>query len=315
MDEIKTNPPVETAPVAAPPKKVRRVGTLSFALLLIGGGVLLLAQQFMPDTDLVGLLRFSPIILIILGIEVLVYSTKLNVKLKFDWLGVLGCAFILVVIGTASLLPLAWRYFGPSETMASESIAQQTVDALYTELAADPALKAKVSAAHAVVDFNHFSEGDYTLQPGDTLNLYVTFQAGEPDVTAFAADCAAVTRAAEAANLGITNYSFSTEDQESGAYNTYTLDYIASFAQGLNADQLAQRARVSYWYNEYNYDTEADRDNAIKADLADKINEQYADEHDGEYPGRDYLEAETQRQFNEQYGTGETIATPESAAQ
>ena len=315
MDEMKTNPPVEAAPVAAPPKKVRRVGTLSFALLLIGGGVLLLAQQFMPDTDLVRLLRFSPIILIVLGIEVLVYSAKPDVKLQFDWLGVVGCAFILVVIGTASLLPLAWRYFGPAETMAEDSLAQQTVDALYNELSAQPELKAKIAAVHAVVDFNHAAEGSYTLQPGDAVNLYVTFQAGEPDKTAFAADCAAVTQAAEKAGLGISNYSFSTADQENGVYNTYTLDYVASFAEGLNADQLAQRARVSYWYDEYNYDTEADRNNAVKADLADKINEQYADQHNGEYPGRDYLEAETQRQYEELYGTGKAIATPESAAQ
>ena len=94
MDEIKTNPPVENT-TAEPPKKVRRVGTIAFAVLLIAGGVLLLAQQFMPKANLLAVLKFSPAILIVLGIEVLVYSAKPDVKLKFDWLGVLGCAFIL----------------------------------------------------------------------------------------------------------------------------------------------------------------------------------------------------------------------------
>lgn len=47
MDEIKTNPPVQNSP-AEPPKKVRRVGTMAFAVLLIAGGVLLLAQQSCP---------------------------------------------------------------------------------------------------------------------------------------------------------------------------------------------------------------------------------------------------------------------------
>ena len=104
MDEIKTNPPVQNSP-AEPPKKVRRVGTMAFAVLLIAGGVLLLAQQFMPKANLLAVLKFAPVILIVLGIEVLVYSTKPNVKLKFDWLGILGCAFVLVVVGTASLIP------------------------------------------------------------------------------------------------------------------------------------------------------------------------------------------------------------------
>ena len=108
MDEMKTNPPVQNSP-AEPPKKVRRVGTMAFAVLLIAGGVLLLAQQFMPKANLLAVLKFAPVILIVLGIEVLVYSTKPNVKLKFDWLGILGCAFVLVVVGTASLIPLAWR--------------------------------------------------------------------------------------------------------------------------------------------------------------------------------------------------------------
>ena len=102
MDEMKTNPPVQNSP-AEPPKKVRRVGTMAFAVLLIAGGVLLLAQQFMPKANLLAVLKFAPVILIVLGIEVLVYSTKPNVKLKFDWLGILGCAFVLVVVGTASL--------------------------------------------------------------------------------------------------------------------------------------------------------------------------------------------------------------------
>ena len=94
MDEIKTNPPVQNSP-AEPPKSPPRA-LMAFAVLLIAGGVLLLAQQFMPKANLLAVLKFAPVILIVLGIEVLVYSTKPNVKLKFDWLGILGCAFVLV---------------------------------------------------------------------------------------------------------------------------------------------------------------------------------------------------------------------------
>lgn len=142
MDEIKTNPPVQNSP-AEPPKKVRRVGTMAFAVLLIAGGVLLLAQQFMPKANLLAVLKFAPVILIVLGIEVLVYSTKPNVKLKFDWLGILGCAFVLVVVGTASLIPLAWRWLGGADRNAEKRIEQQVVDSMYEQLSADPELKSQ----------------------------------------------------------------------------------------------------------------------------------------------------------------------------
>ena len=50
------------------PKKTRRVGTLTFALVLILAGVLLMIYQLVPGFDLLWILRFSPAILIVLGI-------------------------------------------------------------------------------------------------------------------------------------------------------------------------------------------------------------------------------------------------------
>lgn len=73
--KLKPTRPVQNSP-AEPPKKIRRVGTMAFAVLLIADGVLLLAQQFMPKANLLAVLKFAPVILIVLGIEVLVYSTK-----------------------------------------------------------------------------------------------------------------------------------------------------------------------------------------------------------------------------------------------
>lgn len=51
------------------PKKVRRVGSIAFALVLIAAGVLLIVYQFVPQFDLLKILKFSPVILIALGIE------------------------------------------------------------------------------------------------------------------------------------------------------------------------------------------------------------------------------------------------------
>lgn len=89
------------------PKKTRRVGTLAFALVLILAGVLLMVYQLVPRFNLLQIVKFSPIILVVLGIEMLVYSAKPGVLVKFDWLAMLGTAFTLCVVGAAALLPLA----------------------------------------------------------------------------------------------------------------------------------------------------------------------------------------------------------------
>ena len=95
------------------PKKTRRVGTLTFALVLILAGVLLMIYQLVPGFDLLWILRFSPAILIVLGIELLFYSSKPDAKVRFDWLSMLGCAFILCIVGTAAVLPTVWNLRGP----------------------------------------------------------------------------------------------------------------------------------------------------------------------------------------------------------
>lgn len=316
MDEIKTNPPVQNSP-AEPPKKVRRVGTVAFAVLLIAGGVLLLAQQFMPKANLLAVLKFSPVILIVLGIEVLVYSTKPNVKLKFDWLGILGCAFILVVVGTAALMPMAWKWLGIDNRTAENRLEQQVVDSMYQQLSADPELKSQISSMYATAYFNHIDpeNEDYTLQPGDTLILHLNFrQDAAGNEQEFAANCAAIAQAAKAAGWNFTTMDFGTEENVGGVYDTYRAEFPQSFADGLTTEQLAKRVQNGYYYDYYDYDSKEARDNAIRADLREQISNRYADEHDDVYPRDDYLNEETERQFNALYGSQTTeIATPESA--
>ncbi len=55
--------------------RVRRVGSITFGLTLIVMGILFLANLFFPEFNYLMIYRFWPIILILLGIEVL-FSTK-----------------------------------------------------------------------------------------------------------------------------------------------------------------------------------------------------------------------------------------------
>ena len=292
------------------PKKTRRVGTLAFALVLILAGVLLMVYQLVPRFNLLQIVKFSPIILVVLGIEMLVYSARPDVLVKFDWLAMLGTAFTLCVVGAAALLPLAVSEWGPARSSAISRIETEKVDALYSALTADPELKAKTGYCGVNVWFNHGAGGSYTLQSGDDCILDAALRGPYADAEVFAADCMAIMQAAADNNIGFTIYRFSAdEDTDDGI--SYYLDCVASYPAGLTAAQVAQRVQASYHYDGSSFSSEADRDEYIKTRLRDDIAEEYANAHDDVYPDDDYVDAEVERQFNEQFG----IATPESAAE
>lgn len=292
------------------PKKIRRVGTLAFALVLILAGVLLMVYQLVPRFNLLQIVKFSPIILVVLGIEMLVYSAKPDVLVKFDWLAMLGTAFTLCVVGAAALLPLAVSEWGPARSSAISRIETEKVDALYSALTADPELKAKTGYCGVNVWFNHGAGGSYTLQSGDDCVLNTTLTGPYADAESFAADCIGIMQLAADKDLGFTSYHFSSgEDTDDGI--SYYLDCVASYPAGLTAAQVAQRVTESYHYDGSSFSSEADRDEYIKTRLRDDIAEEYANAHDDVYPDDDYVDAEVERRFNEQFG----IATPESAAE
>ena len=280
------------------PKKVRRVGSIAFALVLIAAGVLLIVYQFVPQFDLLKILKFSPVILIALGIEMLVYSARPDVKVKFDWLAMLGTAFTLCIVGTAALLPLAISEWGPARNYAQTRIESQKADAMYSALTPNPALKAKTDSLSVDVWFNHDTDGDYTLQSGDDCILDAALRGPYADAEVFAADCMAIMQAAADNNIGFTIYRFSAdEDTDDGV--SYYLDCVASYPAGLTAAQVAQRVQASYHYDNNSFSSEADRDDYIRRQLQNEISDEYADRHDGAYPDEKYLNEETERRLAE----------------
>ena len=267
-----------------------------------------MVYQFVPQFDLLKILKFSPVILIALGIEMLVYSARPDVKVKFDWLAMLGTAFTLCIVGTAALLPLAISEWSPARNYAQNRIESQKADAMYSAMTADPALKAKLNSLNVEVHFFHEADGDYTLQSGDDCILYAALQGPYADAETFAADCMAVMQRAADDGLGFTCYHFNAdEDTDDGV--SYYLDCVASYPAGLTAAQVAQRVQTSYYYDNNSFSSEADRDDYIRRQLQNEISDEYADRHDGAYPDEKYLNEETERRLAERTG----MATPESA--
>lgn len=312
MDENKTT----SATTAPAPKKVRRVGRIAFAVLLILAGILLLVQQFVPHFDLLSIVRFAPALLILLGIEVLVYSANPQIQLKFDWLSVLGCGFILVVVGCSSLVPVAWSLYSPQRDYAESRYQTMLQDQFYQSLSADTDLKAKIRNLQIYVDFNHTESGEYTLQDGDTIRVYVELpENGYADAVSFAADCRRITELSEAGGINADDYSFTSSSGDSGTGSSYSLDFLASFAQGLTDEQLAQRVNAYYEYEGDSYDSKAARDNAAKAVLREQVIQEFADGHDGQYPGDEYISEEVEKRFNELFPTApEAPAAPDAPA-
>lgn len=307
MDMETNATPVQTA--AQPPKKTRRVGTVAFALVLIAAGILMIAYQFVPGFDLMTILKLSPALLVVLGIELLIYSAKPDVKVKYDWMAMLGTAFILCVVGTAAILPTFWNQYGPGRELAASRMEEEKVSQFYTAMATDPAVKARIDNAYVDVCFNHATnDGSYTLESGDRCQLNLTFSGEYADATAFAADCLSAVQAAEQAGLGFTRYEFSTVSDMNNA-NTYGLTCDAAFPTGLTTEQLAQRVWTSYHYDGSSFSSEADRDDYIREQQRWNIIDEYQDSHDGEGPTEEYVEEELNRRMTE----NDSIATPETA--
>ncbi|MCY6369908.1 DUF4097 family beta strand repeat-containing protein [Clostridium ganghwense] len=77
-----------------------RVGTISMGIMLIGTGIILLLSQITGINGAEKIIKWWPIILIILGLETLAYiyfSKEENPKVKMDVLSIISIIFILLV--------------------------------------------------------------------------------------------------------------------------------------------------------------------------------------------------------------------------
>ncbi len=218
--EAQTAQTAQTTTAPQPPQKVRRVGTWSFGMVLIAAGALLLAAVLVPGFDPTPVARFAPAILIVLGIEVLVYAARPNVKIKYDFLSMFACAFILLAVGGASLVPYLWNVYGPAADARLERLSTRIEDAVYTTIQAEPALKGVISYS----DCYFYRDGvilDPAIAASESIDdlprgarAYFTLAPAYPDAEAFAADCQRILVAC--ADLPIEDYQFSNHVEPDG---------------------------------------------------------------------------------------------------
>lgn len=287
-----TVPPTPN-PVPQPPKKVRRVGTFTFGLLLVAAGVLLILRAVMPTLDLRFVVSLLPVALIALGIEVLIYAARPDVQLRYDGVSIFVCILILFGVGGSSVMLQLWNEYGPSARVAEMRLGDELQSDATAALRAAPGLGDNIYDVSVVLDFNHgvTNPATETVQPGDRAQLYVTvYQGRYSSALEFAAMARQVVDACQADGLPFNEYRFDTYTYEvPDGTVTYSLDMETAWQITAGADALAESVYQSYWYdgnafsgyeNMANYQQEM-----IRQDLIEDYQEKF-----GESPTEEWLE-------------------------
>lgn len=94
-----------------PGAPVRRVGTITFGLVLVVCGIAMLIAMFFPDLDLRWLIKLSPLALICLGAEVLL-SARRGGRIRYDWVGML-LSGLIVGMSMCFFAAAWWALYAP----------------------------------------------------------------------------------------------------------------------------------------------------------------------------------------------------------
>lgn len=180
---------------AAVRQPVRRVGTLTMGLALIAGGVLALVALLWQDYGIISVLRFSPLILVLLGLEIVVNAAVFRgQKLQYDVLSMFVCFFLIVGAVGASALPAIYRNWGPPRHSMERSIEISMNTLLADALQSIPdVLDADADVYLERPDLQYTENATYgNLVPTDYVYLNVHLGGPYADQKAFATACRTV---------------------------------------------------------------------------------------------------------------------------
>lgn len=79
--------------------ETRRVGRTTFGFTFIVVGIAIILQLFIKQDVFKYVMLMWPVVLILFGIEVLYYSHKKNINIKYDVVGIL-LTFVIIICGT-----------------------------------------------------------------------------------------------------------------------------------------------------------------------------------------------------------------------
>lgn len=303
-------------PQAAPPKKVRRAGTFTLGLVLVAAGVLLILRTVAPDLNLTFAANLAPVVLIALGIEVLVYAARPDVKLKYDGVSIFLCLLILLFVGGAGLFGKVWDTYGPSANLAESRLSDEYETQAAALLRADGALTDTINDLSVHVDLVQPVTDPSTaaLQAGDYMTLYITVWPGAySDRLAFATMARTVIDRCQAAGLPFTNYQFDTLQRDIPDDSvTYELFVNSAWQFDATAENLAREVYETYWYNDSGFSSYEEMENYREEMLRSNLSEEYWQEF-GDYPPEDWLDDQMAKVATAETAAPAAAEAPESS--
>lgn len=249
MNDTPVSPAPSTGTGAASARKkpaTRRVGTFTMGLCLIFCGTLLCVFLIKPSLAVLHLFRFSPLILVALGVELLISHLRFpRIRLKYDFLSIVVCSLVLLagLTGTTAGICAEVVFNVPAQTASLRNDIRETCAGL---LADEP-----VEAL--LVDFDYYHDFESLMQlygitknemyTDSSLSLTVRLSGRYDDAGAFARASKQVIHILH--ENRICPGSLLLEGQSPFEDQLYQLSLDGLFAHSLTTQQLTQLADSS----------------------------------------------------------------------
>lgn len=208
-------------------KRVRRVGSITLGIVLIAAGICAIISVINPAVDIAAILRLSPAVLIILGIEILIASfINNNERIKYDGVSIFLCIFLIFVsIGTS-----VSDFFMPAKRAEIESI-EQNLDKKCSVLLKD---FENINYMNSSLIYNTFDVIDTDIGYAD---IYIGLNDVYADTAEFAAECKRICDSLEPLKDNFNNIHFYNDNM--------SVDLNGIFQYDLSAENIAKHISLS----------------------------------------------------------------------
>ncbi len=217
------------------------VGFVSLALVLIFLGIMLLYCLFSPRHDFFLVLKLSPICLVLIGLEILLYQIFSRGKFKINVPSILISAF--VIIGCCIMSSVFNEKFNENNNeYNNRSIAAEIYDLSYDKLKSE----AKIAKLDVKVDLNPVRSGKIesatSLSTDDYVDITVSLSGIIDTPKDFAGICKRIIDSYKNMGISVTNFYFNNES----TLHTYNLKVEGKFAQDSSSEELEKLVNHIY---------------------------------------------------------------------
>lgn len=237
--------PTTVQPEQQKPQRVRRVGTITMGICLIIAGLALCWGLMGNWKDLIVLAKLSPVILVAVGVEVLVFAcAKKQEKLKYDFLSIFICFCLIVgAIGGACLVPLL-EYYGPEANYAQQTAEKELEESLYAQLKDNK----DIINVDVNIYFYNWKSGN-NLEVADT-RVVVTLANAYQNEKEFLQACEPIINTLQKTKDGASLHIWTQEDNKN---NTYYLDLEGLFLMNRPIEELEDQVQVMVYNKQENF--------------------------------------------------------------